>query len=536
MRKLLSILLISFILFGCSKKRILLDELTNKGTGESPIMYNEDGLFNGIGFDVFTNGQLRHEGRLVDGKLNGLYKCYYESGQLKEEGNWKENGLNGLWKYYYENGQLKCEGSLEDGKINGLWKYYHENGQLKQEGSYRIYNHLGGVYNYNLSHNIIFSSSNDKEVVEEKLICFLPTINPYYNRKSHKYGLWKYYYENGQLIAEGNRKGSDRDGLWKYYYENGQLKAEGNWKGSNRDGLWKYYDKNGQLEKEWHWEDGKKGCKYYYENGQLKKEGVMTKYYNTGGDSFWPSGWWKFYYPNGQLQKEGEFYYMNGGISYDIPDKKRGVWKYYYENGQLKEEIPHSDYADSREDEKKLGTYKSYYENGQLKEEGEYGDDYKKNGLWKFYYPNGRLKEEGNYASTTLWRSRGGKGEKHLTWWYYYENGELEDVRNYRYGKLITTTMAVTSLPSGRQDMSGPKPQGNQVAGKVVVIITVDGSGNVINAIAGAKGSTTLNKQLLQRAKTAALKTKFEPGWWGFESNEADTDEEGKIIYHFIPN
>ena len=41
-----------------------------------------------------------------------------------------------------------------------------------------------------------------------------------------------------------------------------------------------------------------------------------------------------------------------------------------------------------------------------------------------------------------------------------------------------------------------------QVEGKIVVIITVDRLGNVINAIPGAKGSTTLNKQLLQRAKT----------------------------------
>ena len=48
-----------------------------------------------------------------------------------------------------------------------------------------------------------------------------------------------------------------------------------------------------------------------------------------------------------------------------------------------------------------------------------------------------------------------------------------------------------------------------QLEGKVVVDITVDQLGNVINAIAGVKGSTTLNSQLLKRAKEAALKTKF---------------------------
>ncbi|MEZ7928890.1 MAG: energy transducer TonB, partial [Flavobacteriales bacterium] len=56
----------------------------------------------------------------------------------------------------------------------------------------------------------------------------------------------------------------------------------------------------------------------------------------------------------------------------------------------------------------------------------------------------------------------------------------------------------------GRKVEFKAKPIYNiQVEGKVVVLITVDRLGNVINAIPGAKGSTTLNKQLLQRAKTA---------------------------------
>ena len=62
-----------------------------------------------------------------------------------------------------------------------------------------------------------------------------------------------------------------------------------------------------------------------------------------------------------------------------------------------------------------------------------------------------------------------------------------------------------------------------QVEGKVVVAITVD-------ANPGAKGSTTLNKELLQRAKTAALKTKFEP------KPSAPTNQQGKIIYSFRLN
>jgi outer membrane biosynthesis protein TonB len=83
----------------------------------------------------------------------------------------------------------------------------------------------------------------------------------------------------------------------------------------------------------------------------------------------------------------------------------------------------------------------------------------------------------------------------------------------------------------GRNVSFKAKPIYNlQVEGKVVVMITVDRLGNVISAIPGAKGSTTLNKQLLQRAKTAALKTKFDP------KQTAPTNQQGKIIYTFQLN
>lgn len=69
-----------------------------------------------------------------------------------------------------------------------------------------------------------------------------------------------------------------------------------------------------------------------------------------------------------------------------------------------------------------------------------------------------------------------------------------------------------------------------QLEGKVVVDITVDRLGNVINAIAGVKGSTTLNSQLLKRAKEAALKTKFSA------KESAPSRQQGKIIYNFQLN
>ena len=52
----------------------------------------------------------------------------------------------------------------------------------------------------------------------------------------------------------------------------------------------------------------------------------------------------------------------------------------------------------------------------------------------------------------------------------------------------------------------------------------------MIYANPGIQGSTTLNKDLLERAKKAALKTKFEP------KPSAPENQQGKIIYDFRLN
>jgi len=81
---------------------------------------------------------------------------------------------------------------------------------------------------------------------------------------------------------------------------------------------------------------------------------------------------------------------------------------------------------------------------------------------------------------------------------------------------------------SGRNPESLPKPEYNyQVEGKVVVEITVDKYGNVTKAIAGVKGSTTLDDKLLRAAKKAALNAKFD------RKPSAPAYQQGTITYYF---
>jgi len=82
---------------------------------------------------------------------------------------------------------------------------------------------------------------------------------------------------------------------------------------------------------------------------------------------------------------------------------------------------------------------------------------------------------------------------------------------------------------AGRNPESLPKPEYNaQVAGTVVVRIKVNRDGKVTNAVPGVKGSNTLNESLLEAAKKAALKARFNA------KSDAAYTQAGTITYHFV--
>ncbi len=81
---------------------------------------------------------------------------------------------------------------------------------------------------------------------------------------------------------------------------------------------------------------------------------------------------------------------------------------------------------------------------------------------------------------------------------------------------------------NGRIPQKLPKPKYIcQRSGIVVVEITVDKEGRVVNANPGVKGSTSLDDCLLTEAKKAALSARFD------RKPDAPALQKGKITYHF---
>jgi colicin import membrane protein len=89
-------------------------------------------------------------------------------------------------------------------------------------------------------------------------------------------------------------------------------------------------------------------------------------------------------------------------------------------------------------------------------------------------------------------------------------------------------TQGISYFLEGRKFQSLPEPQYKyQEEGKVVVEVSVDRSGKVIQARPGMAGSTTLDDYLINVAKEAALKARFEA------KSDAPVVQKGTITYNF---
>lgn len=163
---------------------------------------------NGLNETYYNNGKGKIKERWFTKNLkkDGHYTEWNDNGLLSTEGEYKDDNKHGLWKHYYcgtgyKNGQLAHDITYKDGRMH-IKRYYHENGQLKSLETYKP-NYLEIDESGNKSK--YFNSPLEYAVVSD--------------------GLFQTYYDNGQLMSEGNYKDGTQDGLWKYYDETGELRT-----------------------------------------------------------------------------------------------------------------------------------------------------------------------------------------------------------------------------------------------------------------------------------------------------------------------
>ena len=108
-------------------------------------------------------------------------------------------------------------------------------------------------------------------------------------------------------------------------------------------------------------------------------------------------------------------------------------------------------------------------------------------------------------------------------------NGSVDSKVRGEGGGTGTGGNGISYNLQGRGFQKLPPPKYDyQGEGRVVVEVSVDRSGKVIQATAGIKGSTTLDEYFLKVAKDAAMEARFE------RKPDAPITQKGTITYNFI--
>lgn len=378
-------ILIKTIIYKDGKKHGMAKEFDKNGRIVAIIEYTNDYIINrekinqtdknnfkqGVWKTFHSNNKVAVESNYVNDTLSGYYKEFDISGKLLK-----------IVKYIHGN-QLADSVSEEINPIKWVEDFY-DNGKPKFLGGYKEGVPVGIHKEYPRDGSIIIA----KEYSETGTLSGEGTIDENEKRQ----GGWKYYYETGELKAEGAYKDNLKTGEWIYYYMDGKTEQKGKYSKDKPSGLWVWYYDNG---KTWREENMDRG----------KEEGAFFEYDKQGN-----------------ILLKGD--YADG--------EKEGLW--YYHAGDITEE---GNYQAGLQE----GVWKETFSNGKTAFEGNFVQGVM-DGKQKWYYDNGYLREEGFYSN----------GSREKNWYKYDMQGVLYLTITYRNDKEYKLNGVKIKLPKGSNE------------------------------------------------------------------------------------
>ena len=453
------------------EKRIDIISYAPEGYKREHFVSNEIGDYEGPDTNFYATGSISSTGNYIKGQTDGPAITYYENGNKKTEVNMSGGKQNGYYTAYYANGQVESEGWMVDDEDEGEWNYYDELGRL----SARAYFQDGELSGYREE----FDPGGNKTLEELYKGGWLLALTQYDKGKvtgtialPKTSGIYRLYFPNGKLKAEGNYINGELEGKYTSYYFDGSTEfvysyhhglrdsayvdyyyggiksAEGTFKLGEKVGVWKSYDEQGKIDYISHYandqENGEKisylpdGSKYVirtYKDDQL--HGPLQEFDPGGSMAYqvnFEYGSAKSFtyigkdgkpvpdvpigYKNGQLKA----FYGNGNPSrtcFYSNGTKDGPDIIYYANGQTRslDTVSYGNYE---------GISREFYPNGKPKSVYHYKTG-NAHGLCLEYYPDGTLKKEISFDN----------GEINGPAKYYNEKGKLIRTMTYQYGVLL---------------------------------------------------------------------------------------------------
>ena len=202
------------------------------------------------------------------------------------------NGLKqAYWTKDYPNGKPLYEGWFKDGKPVGIMKRYYESGELRVKMLYKENsNYIKTCFYY-----------NDGEIAAE---------GTYFQET--KDSIWNYYsFYTGTLTSTESYSKGVKNGIEKQYYANGQVSEEIEWANNAKHGIWNQY-----------FDDGKLKLKTFYSYNQV-------------------NGAYTLYWPNSNIFILG----------HHLDNKRHGNWTFFTDEGKKKLEILYNNGKAENEEE-----------------------------------------------------------------------------------------------------------------------------------------------------------------------------------------
>ncbi len=216
----------------------LLVSLFSSPVWSEPITLDDLVVRNDIYYKKFTDkpfsGKVsgRSSGILKKGKKVGVWNMYHPNGQLFLKQKYKKGVLNGLTEVYYKDGSISDQINYKNGKESGTYEKYRKDGSLIERGVIQLDKNEKTYERFWSNGNLRTRGTLKLDGVFTKGI-----------------GSFETYFSDGSIEVSGqyDEEGNDT-GVWKGYYENGNLRMVSEWKGEME--YVEYFNEDGSINPE----------------------------------------------------------------------------------------------------------------------------------------------------------------------------------------------------------------------------------------------------------------------------------------------
>jgi antitoxin component YwqK of YwqJK toxin-antitoxin module/peroxiredoxin len=214
--------------------------------------------------DLYPNGQVRREGKMLGSDQIGEWTYWYDTGRLKAKGLYEKDVQVGAWTYWHDNGNKEMEGlyaaAVRDGKPEGStregrWHHFHRNGNPRAVGFFV---------------------------------------------RGRESGPWTFWNPDGQIAQQGDYSDGKPALRWTTYRGNGAKQSEGFWLDGRKVGTWEFWGDDGKpFQKSYALPAGVALVRENWEDGKLRREG-----FQRDGKAI---GRWSSFHQNGKRRTSGDF-------------------------------------------------------------------------------------------------------------------------------------------------------------------------------------------------------------------------------------